>query len=260
VEKLRTVFGEVFVDGLTTDVLMLKDRYKGVNGYFFYFHTKIDTTDLLCIQRNRLSYYKADYDEDFRPYMPHLLLSFDKEKDLTEDDGMLAERFLQAMYDPRNHVPEEFFELVPRPDKIICPQTKELETYEVLMPDYSFEYKVDTSVDIAFCQVCKPNTDRPYTLVIRNFSNRGLKSFFSGIFASTSWGVSSHDYVFLQKLWKFLDMEKDYGVLDLEELLKDHVKRCTDGSEMEPEVYRLSSKTVQKNFEKSLAKKHRLLE
>lgn len=259
INNLREIYGEVFVDGLTQTVDMLYDRYKGVNGYFFYFNTKIGTTDVLCIQRNRLSYYESDFDEDFQPHLPHLLLSFDKDKDLTEDDGMLAERFLNAMCDPRNCVPEEFFELVPRPDKIICPQTKELETYEVLLPDYSFEYKVDTDVDIAFCQVCKPNTDRPYTLVIRNFSDRGLKSFFSGIFASTSWGVASHDYVFLQKLWKFLDMEKDYGVLDLEELLKDHVKRCTDGSEMEPEVYRLSSKTVQKNFEKSRDRKRHLL-
>jgi hypothetical protein len=260
VEKLRTVFGEVFVDGLTTDVLMLKARYKSVNGYFFYFNTKIATADVLCIQRKRLSYYESDFDDDFQPHIPHLLLSFDKEKDLTEDDGMLAERFLQAMYDPRNHVPEEFFELVPRPVKIQNSAPEKDLTPPELLPDYSFEYKVDTGMDIAFCQVHKPFTDKPYTLVIRNFDQRGLKCFFSGIFAATSWGVSSHDIAFLHKLWKFLDMEKEYGKLDLEMLLKDHVQRCTEDHEMEPEVYRLDYKTVHKNFEKSLAKKHRLLE
>lgn len=251
--NLQKFYGEVFVDGLTTTVMQLEPRYRGVNGYFFHF----DIQDNLRIERNSLSYYNPDFESDFSPKMPHLLLSFDKDKCLTEDDGRLVERFLHAMLDERNHVPEEFFELVPKPTKIIGLQTKGVEPEAELIPDYSFDYKVDTSVDIAFCQVCKPYTDRPYTLVIRNFSDRGLKSFFSGIFASTSWGVSSHDYVFLNRLWMFLDMEKDYGKLDLEELLKDHVQRCTDGSEMEPEVYRLGYKTVIANFEKSRERKRK---
>lgn len=254
--NLKKFYGEVFVDGLTTSVMQLEPRYRGVNGYFFHFHTQ----DILCIERNPLSYYETDFDSVFRPNMPHLLLSFDKDKCLTEDDSNVVERFLHAMLDERNHVPEEFFELVPRPVKIQNSAPEKDLTPPELLPDYSFEYKVDTDMDIAFCQVQKPFTDKPYTLVIRSFDQRGLKCFFSGIFAATSWGVSSHDIAFLHKLWKFLDMEKDYGKLDLEMLLKDHVQRCTDDHEMEPEVYRLDYKTVHKNFEKSLAKKRRLLE
>lgn len=254
--NLREIYGEVFVDGLTSTVDMLCDRYRGVNGFFCYFGSTKITME-------RLDYYKT-YDDneiyDSSSSIPHILLSFDKDKDITSEESGCIQRFLDALIDPRNQLPDEFFELVPKPLKVenTAPE-KNLEPEKELLPDYSFEYKVDSSVDIAFCQVCKPYTDRPYTLIIRNFSEKGLKGFFSGIFASTSWGVCSHDYVFLQKLWKFLDMEKDYGKLDLEKLLKDHIEKCTQGLSTEPEIYRLGYKTVCKNFEKSRNKKRLLI-
>jgi len=94
--------------------------------------------------------------------------------------------------------------------------------------------------DIMIYQVTKPNTDCPYTVVVRNYKQRGHTPFFSSLFVCSSWGVCCGDISFLHQVWTHLEQE---GEFDLDRLLKEHTERCTPGNgtvESEPEVYRRS--------------------
>jgi hypothetical protein len=88
--------------------------------------------------------------------------------------------------------------------------------------------------------VKKPFTDRPYTVLLRSF-NGDHTDFFSGLYASLSWGVAGTDQTFLQYCWSMLQME---GKFDLDKLVKERVERCENG-EKEPELYRATLEFVE---------------
>ena len=246
-KTLADKFCEPFVDGLSSTIPMIKDRYRNVNGRFYSFE---NTT----VIESKLDEFTDD------EKIPNLLMSFDKDVQVSEDDWtIVVGPFIKSLVDDTVVVDQEkFYALAPKPIVVYSEKEEEEKKVDNLMVDYTFEYVVDKEVDIAFCQICKPFTDSPYTVVIRNYSQKGLLPFFTSIFVSTSWGVASHDIVFLNKLWTFLEMEKTHGAFDLENRLKEHVRKCTEHLEIEPELYRADYKKVMANFQVSRNKKHLL--
>lgn len=105
---------------------------------------------------------------------------------------------------------------------------------------YTCEKKVIEDRNLLLVQVNKPYTDRPYTAVIRDFQQRGMRPFFTALFVSNSWGLCQGDIDFLKNYW---DAEMD-GDFDLERMLKEDTEACypsaTHSPRGEPEVYRKS--------------------
>ena len=104
---------------------------------------------------------------------------------------------------------------------------------------YGFKTHHIKEKDTMLYEIQKPNTDLPYTAVIRRFSERGHRAFFPSLYICQSWGVSRYDLPFLSFIWKQLNLE---GEFDMDAMLKEAVERCypsPDGvPEPEPEVYR----------------------
>lgn len=125
-------------------------------------------------------------------------------------------------------------------------QVAELEVVapEVLPDAYGYKEHYLEDKDIMLYEVIKPNTDRPYVSVTREFSKVGHLPFYSSLFVSQSWGVSLYDISFLGKVWKHKEMD---GEFKAQELYDDRVKRCIAG-EKEPEVYRQKLEEVIKRF------------
>jgi len=137
------------------------------------------------------------------------------------------------------------FNLVPKFVK--CPEKIDLKNAIEPVKEESNVYGYDSELqgcDCMLIQITKPYTDKPYTVAIRKFSDRGYLPFFTALFISTSWGVCSHDIAFLAHVWKSLGMQAKYGDMNLEQRLKDDVEKCTPSEngapQSEPEVYRLT--------------------
>ena len=94
-------------------------------------------------------------------------------------------------------------------------------------------------------EIRKPNTDLPYTTVIRNYSERGHRDFFPSLYVCNSWGVSRDDLPFLSYIWTQLEME---GEFDMDLMLKEATEKCYPSSgaipDAEPEVYRRNIQDV----------------
>jgi hypothetical protein len=116
--------------------------------------------------------------------------------------------------------------------------------------NYQCNYVHYPKDDIALVEIRKPKTDRPYTVVIRQFSEKGFLPLFSSLFIADSWGCEQ-DKLFLTKLWPYMKME---GVCDLEKLLQDHTEACLPGEgkipTAEPEVYRRTLDDTKAQLEK----------
>ena len=76
-------------------------------------------------------------------------------------------------------------------------QEQEEEKWPQYQDHYSFKTYFIEEKDTMLYEVYKPNTDLPYTSVIRNHSKRGHKAFFPTLYICNSWGVSRHDLPFL---------------------------------------------------------------
>lgn len=99
---------------------------------------------------------------------------------------------------------------------------------------YSFEFKKLEDLDCMFYQLTKPNTDRAYVVLVKDFSKHGHKRLFSSMRMFDSWGASRYDITFLHKLWEWLGEESEP---DFDQILEDHVKACLEGED-EPKVWR----------------------
>lgn len=95
--------------------------------------------------------------------------------------------------------------------------------------------------DVAFFEITKPHTDRPFSTYVEKYAENG-KDLFSNFFISTAWGVAREDVSFLKELWKWkmLDTGEEF---DCEKLLQERIERCRNG-EPEPRVYRKSLEDV----------------
>lgn len=119
------------------------------------------------------------------------------------------------------------------------------ENKENIEPSYSFRIHHVEVKDTMLYEIRKPNTDLPYTSVIRNYSCRGHRAFFPTLYICNSWGVSRHDLPFLQHCWKELGIEE---VFDMDKMLEEATAKCypdyPGGAEPEPVVYRRSIEDV----------------
>lgn len=114
------------------------------------------------------------------------------------------------------------------------------------------EYKLENMLvnDCMFYQVIKPNCDRPYTTVVREFGKKGHRRFFTNLFVCNSWGVAKQDIQFLKKAWEWFEME---GEFDLDAMMKEATEACKYPTmETEPEVWRNDLKAVLEIFNKRI--------
>ncbi len=245
--KTLEKYTSVYVDGKNFLAPDIKHKYGSANGKFFAYDIdkwimfEVDIVDLIP---------------------PAFFVSFPVGQKIVRKQWNLILKWVNLIFDGEDddELKREVLELLPKfpvlPEKVTV--TKQIENIHEHVKNYEFKYEVDG--DLAFFQVFKPYTDRPYTAVIRNYSRRGMLPFFTALYVSTSWGVCSNDHAFLQKLWTHLKMDQAYGPLNLEQRLKEDIEKCTPGEgrvpEAEPEVYRLSIMDIKElwsNKQKRLA-------
>lgn len=174
---------------------------------------------------------------------PDLFIHFNHDDEITDEMWSAILEWIKY------HVFGTSTDLVSTADEWMKPphtQVAELEIIapEVLPDSYGYKEQYLESKDIMLYEVIKPNTDRPYVSVTREFSKVGHLPFYSSLFVSQSWGVSLYDISFLGKIWKHKEMD---GEFKAQELYDDRVKRCIAG-EKEPEVYRQKLEEVIKRF------------
>jgi len=223
-----------FADGVYTEPAKMKNRYDGANAKFFTF----DFDDLIMFDLDTVAQIE-----------PLLVLTMDSTTKMNKASWNTVYRFLKAVFAEEEIDLEPIHKLVPpiqKMDEVVqILKSKEIPVEQ--NKDYGFEHLVEN--DICYCQVTKPFTDLPYTAVIREFGSKGFEPLFTALYVSSSWGVCSHDHVFLTKLWKFLNMK---GELDLENRLACEIKLCQEGKP-EPELYRLDISGVKEQ----LSNKHK---
>jgi len=190
---------------------------------------------------------------------PAFVLTFDVDQTIKKTEWKLALDFVKTIFSdaPDQKIIDEFKILVPEATKVekltVAPAKDAVKQNN----EYMFSHHIDKEKDLCFCQVEKPFTDKPYTCVIENFSKEDFVPMFTAYYVCQSWGVCSKDHVFLVHLWKYLEMSKKYGNLDLSDRLQKNIEECKNGKP-EPRVYRMEIKDVLKLFEeKELAIKQK---
>lgn len=201
-------------------------------------------------------------------YTPSFSVNYNNDETLTEHDWRILHRYFQHMMFPLSNKPKlvsrRVHQLLAMPmtqsahemtDEGVCMDTQEDNGYE-------FDMEVLEQKNVCLCTVTKPFVDGAYTVVIRDFSERGLKPFFTDLFIVRSWGVSRYDVEFLKQLWTHLGFTEPF---DLDQMLKEATEACipspTKVPEPEPTVYRKSlsdtKRTLQDREEGRLFKKFR---
>jgi hypothetical protein len=213
-------FHPLFADCQNDTVQLIASKYQGSNSRFF-----IDD-----------QMYRLEQMED----VPQFVIGFDECVCLSDDDWREIQSFFVSLILDYDIDPEWVERIRVWMPEVYSPEEKitlaKMLTEPVPKPneEYSFHFEVDGTV--CYAQVDKPFTDRPYTLLIEDYQN--LVPLFTGLYVSTSWGVCNADYAFLEKLWQFLELEKDHGPLNLRERLLDEIGACHMGKP-EPKLYRL---------------------
>lgn len=126
------------------------------------------------------------------------------------------------------------------------------ETYtpDFVSTDYTFDYKKLEDLDCIFYQLTKPNTDRPYVVLVKNFSKHGHKRLFTSMRLFDSWGMSRYDIAFLYQVWTYLE---GGDTPDFNELLKEHREAVLYGEE-EPSVWRNDLDSVVTDYIRKVGK------
>jgi len=143
----------------------------------------------------------------------------------------------------------------PREEEVI-EKKKEKRTIEDTQDEdfgtgYTFAFQKIEEFDCIFYQITKPNTDRPYVVLVEDFSKHGHKRLFSSMRLFNSWGVSKHDGAFLVKLWEYLGNTVE---VDFNDLIEEHVNAVLYGEE-EPKVWRNNLSSVIENYKQKRNKK-----
>lgn len=196
-------------------------------------------------------YYEVDDLNVQMDFTPHVMIHWN------EDVLMLEDLWRSIRY----WLIHKFYTYKDLPDKFDANLVNQLETADMLMrrpltdvktfenqieenkenvdPGYSFRIHYCDMRDTMLYEVRKPNTDLPYTSVIRNYTSRGHRAFFPTLFVCNSWGVSRFDVLFLEHCWKELGVE---GEFDMDKMLEEATLKCypdyPGGPEPEPVVYR----------------------
>lgn len=226
------VLGEhypILVDGVSNLLGLVKGKYHGINGRFFYY----EDDEWLMVPLEQLD------------RMPDFVLTFDTHTTVQDKDWATILLWIQLIFNGENdHVLQEQVEtLIPKPGAVEDVSPAPSEKPE-LNDSYTFRYFVDEGRDYALFEICKPFTDRPFTAVVRQFKNRGYLPLFTSYYVSSAWGLTNYDHLFLCRIWDHLKMEEEHGPIDLERRLKEDIAKCLPdnpgGPEAEPELYRVS--------------------
>lgn len=186
---------------------------------------------------------------------PDFVVSFNDDFDVSEKDWISISRYFENLILPDFKHPEEIMAIAKTLlEQFITPAPLTVPP-EAEAPDMKQHYELYTKLiddrDVMLIQVEKPFCDLPYTVVIREFSKKGFRSFFTDLFICDSWGVSRKDYEFLKQVWDYWEMKGDY---DLDQMLHEATKRCfpSEGAQpdAEPEVYRRPIENVLETFKK----------
>jgi len=102
-------------------------------------------------------------------------------------------------------------------------------------------------------EVKRPRTEKPFTVLVDCFSQRGDEYFFSDVYGSKAWDSNRmecrFDFLFLQNLWTHMGLDGEFTM----DVLKKRVDRCYPGegrvAESEPIVYRSPLESVEKLLE-----------
>jgi hypothetical protein len=218
-----------FADSVFFEPVVLKGRYAGANAKFFAF----DYDEFIMFDLETVDLIE-----------PLVALTMDSFTRMSRKDWLVVHKFLKTVFEDGLPDMDEITKLVPipepLPEKILL--TKSIEPAKEQKKDYDFNYLVEDN--ICYCQIEKPYTDLPYTIVIRDFETKGFIPLFTDIYVCQSWGVTNLDHAFLHKLWVYLNMPGD---LDLENRLKNEIELCKNGKP-EPEVYRLDISGVKEQL------------
>lgn len=237
IRKLKAYF-EVYVDSVNLDPIIMKSKYGG-SVHKFFAHSD-----------GALLMYDAEI-VDMVP--PEFVVTTDQ---MDRQGWTTFYHFLNKVL--TETVPD--IDLLQAVKDMVkqqqCDLKHELSIKSLEQPEepkeYAYDCEVDAGRNMCFCQITKPFTDRPYTVVIRDFSQNGLKPLFTSLFIDHSWGFS-HDIEFLEQLWKHLGLVYEYGEMNLAKDLKEHTERCSPHPnravpEKEPELYRMSINDLKKEF------------
>jgi hypothetical protein len=178
-----------------------------------------------------------------------VMISFNQDVKVSEQQWKEISTWLSLIHDAADLAWLEKPVVAPVVQKIkntdVLGEEPELVTY----PD-CYGFRQFFKDNVAFFEITKPHTDRPFTTYVENYSQNG-KDLFSNFFISTAWGVAKEDVAFLKELWKWKMMDTGEE-FDCEKLLKDRIERCQNG-EPEPRVYRKSLEDVMEIYVKITA-------
>lgn len=238
IRKLRNYF-EVYIDSINLDPILIKAKFASSTHRFF----SHDCGELIMYE-----YEIVDM------IFPEFVVTTDK---ITKQEWKTFFNFMKKIFE-EDQVDQMLIDQVKDLVQQVVPQKADkVETsigvVQELPKAYSYDCEIDNGRNICFCQITKPFTDRPYTTVIRNFSEQGLKPLFTSLFIDSTWGFS-HDVEFLVQLWSHLGLIYEFGELDLDKELKQRTESCypKEGQvpEKEPEVYRMSIEELKEQFTK----------
>lgn len=192
--------------------------------------------------------------EELNGITPDFVVSFNEDFKVSEKQWISISRYFENLLFPEfNHtdVIEEATALLSQ-FVVIHPDAIDKQEESITLKEhYELFTHHNQERDVMLIQVEKPFCDLPYTVVIRNYSQKGLRSFFTDLFICDSWGVSRKDFEFLEQVWKHFKMEGDYN---LDQMLREATKRCFPQEgvqpESEPEVYRRPIENVLDTFQK----------
>lgn len=212
-----------------------------------WFLNNVKATDhkLFTFENQNVYFYDVN---DLHPEMdftPNLMIHWSEDhKKLEDEEWRSIREWLKykffTCYDYIDYLTKEITiadEMMKRPftDKRVAKDEKLPQQQDY----YSFNTFFIEEKDTMLYEIWKPNTDLPYTSVIRNYGKRGHKAFFPTLYICNSWGVSRHDLPFLSFMWKQLDLKDEF---DMDQMLKEATERCYPSAngevESEPEVYR----------------------
>ena len=134
---------------------------------------------------------------------PDFVIAFNEEETISEKDWICIERYLESLFLPSVQNSAQVVnhgQLLLQPYYVPAPLVVPPENNVPDLPQhYELQMKHIKERDTMLIQVEKPYCDLPYTVVIHNYSEKGLKSFFTDLFISQSWGVARKDYEFLEQ-------------------------------------------------------------
>ncbi|MEG3883813.1 hypothetical protein QT971_06335 [Microcoleus sp. herbarium19] len=187
---------------------------------------------------------------------PDIAISFNDDTLIEETDWICIYRYLEVILLGLSH-PEFIIETGKKLLNVfVSPallQSPPIVEKLVDVEHYQLSTFLMKEQDTMLIQVEKPFCDLPYTVVIKKYSQRGIRSFFTDLFIAASWGVSRRDYAFLERAWEYFDIQEEYNI---EKMLLEATQRCFpqegEAPEAEPVVYRRPIENVLDTIKKSI--------